>query len=42
MGNAESAKDAYEAFSKGDLETLKEGSPRMRSGRPRMSCRSAA
>jgi uncharacterized protein len=25
MGNAEAAKGAYEAFSKGDLETLKEG-----------------
>ena len=25
MGNAETAKNAYEAFSKGDLETLKEG-----------------
>ena len=25
MGSAEAAKSAYEAFSKGDLETLKEG-----------------
>ena len=25
MGSAEAAKNAYEAFSKGDLETLKEG-----------------
>jgi uncharacterized protein len=25
MGNAEAAKDAYEAFNKGDLETLKQG-----------------
>lgn len=25
MGNAEAAKNAYEAFSKGDVETLKEG-----------------
>ena len=25
MGNAEAAKSAYEAFNKGDLETLKEG-----------------